>query len=162
MRPSYLGLYSGLAACVLLMVSCGSHHSPPSVLSVVTNAPISQISPETGRLVHCVEKHHNWVKYLVGMCQRGVDSGDTAKLLQKLRELRLAIRKAQLGDEGADCGEPVLLYIDIINKYLMQVAKHGGVDINITRGVFVEDKDGFVQALIVIVEHSQRPKPPRR
>jgi hypothetical protein len=117
--------------------------------------------PSEGRLVYCIKSDQEWVSYLVEMAVSSVQEGTADRALKRLRALHAAVQKVQLGGDYVGCTEPVLLDHDTIINKLTILANRCKTDINVTRGVFVEDKEGFIRAMIMLLEEFQKRHPSR-
>jgi len=87
------------------------------------------------------------------MARPTLKSGNTSEVRNELQSIYNAIEVLQLKDDGVDCVELILLDRDTTMKKLIKFSDQFGVDINVIRFVPIEEKQGFVKAMIVIVDN---------
>ena len=80
--------------------------------------------------------------------------------LKRLQSINNSIEVLQLKEDGVDCVETILMGRDKIMRKLMKFSDQCGVDINLIRFVPIEEKRGFVQAMIIIIDNYRNHAPP--
>lgn len=105
-----------------------------------------------GRIEYCMKSDLLWVSYLVGMTSNAIRVRDVKHVVTELNGLKAAVETVQLDGKFAGCEEPILLGHDEIVARLSGLAEQLKVDVNTIRGIFVENKEGFITAIIALLE----------
>jgi hypothetical protein len=107
--------------------------------------------PIVDRIVH---SDRLWVDRILNKAIESHKSGELGDLLKDLSHLHKSLLDARLADEGLDCETLLLVHPDIIEANMTKLASDYHVNINVIRYIPTDQKDGYVRAVMTIVETS--------
>jgi len=109
------------------------------------------------RLEKSVQSDQVWTDRLLYQAVEGLTAGKTSEVVGRLQKISASIDNVQLSEDGVDCVEPILLEYDKISQKLVRFSEQCGVDSGLIRFVPVDEKSGFLRAMIIIVnEYEER------
>ena len=74
----------------------------------------------------------------------------------KLEKIQNAIREIQIADEGIDYSEPLWVDRAELVNMIDKLAEKCKADINVVRFLQLNEKDGFIRAVILVLETENR------
>ncbi len=151
------------ALCLVVLLAASS-------CSRADRQQASNVQPVPGiplwRIQKCVESDELWAECLLHIAVEGIRTGKADEVIKRLKLIGAAIDSVQLIEEGVACTEPLLLEEDKAVKKLVQLSKACGADINLTRFIPLEEKHGYISAMIVLIEdyrsRNAKQTPPQR
>lgn len=130
---------------LLALTSCSRHGAPQT--TGVDNG-IDSFQLQKG-----IQSDELWTDRLLFDALEGLKSGKAQDVIKQLHSISNAIYVLQLTDDGIDCAEPILLSRERTMQKLIKFSDQCGVDVNVIRFLSIEEKMGFAQALITIVDN---------
>ena len=135
-----------LASALFLIftaTSCSRHNA--------TN--VAGQSIDLSQLERSIQSDELWTDRFLFVALEGIKSGKVTEVTSRFLAISNSIEVLQLTADGVDCTEPVLLNRDKTMQKLVKFLEQCGVDINLIRFVQIEEKRGFIQAMILILDN---------